>query len=165
MRSLLKALVVESGTNPEMDSPELYQRYQSRAEDGELSVEETSTFISQLLARFDYPRIFIDALDEVNRADRFILLKHLFDLIKQTKLKVWVSSRAEDDIKLRMNKDKRPGEIRAVNVGNDNIGDIESYVEREVNAAVTDCRLLDGMVDDGLRRLIVQKLIAGSEGM
>ena len=166
MRSLLKALLVESGTNPEVDIPDLYQRYQSRAEDGDLSMEETCTFISRFLGRrFDCPRIFIDALDEVDRADRFTLFKHLFELLHRTNLKVWVSSRAEDDIKLMMNKNRGPEVLGAVNVGNDNMGDIGSYVQREINAAIADCRLLRGAVDDGLRKLIIQRLIEKSEGM
>lgn len=104
----------------------------------------------------------IDALDECNAKRRHELLQALDNIIQKSAslVKVFVSSRDDNVIKCRLERSKNIF-IEA----SDNGGDIERYVNAEVQKAVNDKRLLCGEVSEILREKISETLISGAQGM
>lgn len=106
--------------------------------------------------------IVIDALDECRSDWRHELLKTLEVLLEKSAqlVKVFVSSRDDIDIVLRLQKDTNV----YINI-NDNKGDIHRYIQFEIQKAQTDRRLLKGVVSPDLVMLVTESLAMKAEGM
>lgn len=174
IRAILKALLVESGVDPEIVL--LETRYKQRNDRGELSVAEAQKYLLELLQQSECHAsvILIDALDEfVDRKDRKRLLTAIGEIVAVTTTKVWITSRPENDISRgiavhissKANKSQDKGLVRNVAVAKRNKEEIARYIEREIDSLIESEELLDGAVDEDTRRLIVEKLGQKGDGM
>lgn len=108
---------------------------------------------------FPQTTIIIDALDECDPNDRWMLLDLLEDIIRvpESLTKVFVSSRDDLDIKLLLQ-----------NVPNlfiqakDNGVDIKRYIDREITRRK---KFLDSISSDGLKDEICSELLSKANGM
>ena len=114
--------------------------------------------------------IVIDALDEMEEKSRKELYPILERLVNHgstesgaCKVKIFAASRAgQRDVKLAFSKDSwsRMGLEKS-----DTGGDIKKYVEVQTQSAIDDGDLLEGDVDDDLKKEIIERLVKGAEGM
>lgn len=126
-----------------------------------LSLSECTELIINVLEQ-DPAIIIIDALDECDPLRRHSLLGALDRIIQESSglVKVFVSSRDDEDIQQRLEKSQ--------NIyidASDNSGDIENFVQRELESAIASKRLLGGKLPDGLESHILQQLVNGAGGM
>ena len=106
--------------------------------------------------------IIIDALDECDPARRHELLWALFRIHEESAsfVKVFVSSRDDQDIVRRLNKSPDVF-IHAT----DNYEDIKNFGRFQVNKSIKDRILLGGNVIEKLKNRIISSLIEGAQGM
>lgn len=159
-----------SGIDPEEIS--LESRYKQRTEQGGLSLKETQAFILRLLKepQCDGSILFIDALDEIDRTNRFQFMALIGEIVVSTTTKIWIASRLESDIKTGLmerlpKKAKKPGLVIDVPIAKRNKGEIRQYIEREIDARVESGELLEGDVDDEMKCLIIENLVQQGDGM
>jgi hypothetical protein len=126
-----------------------------------LDMQRCTNLISQLVL---HKAVFmiVDALDECNPSRRHELMK-FFDnmlVISDSKIKVLVSSRDDNDIVKR---------LRAVpNIPirkDDNTEDIQRFIQEKVNEYIEDGRLLEGNISGDLKKEVISDLEAGAQGM
>lgn len=111
-----------------------------------------------------YPQttIVIDALDECDQEKGKKFLMSLRKIVESSTslVKIFVSSRNDDDIVLKL--EKLPNLwIEAA----DNAGDIERFVQKEVIRCKKDGDLLRGSIKDELLEKIISSLTTRSQGM
>ena len=106
--------------------------------------------------------ILIDALDECHSSQRHELLGALDVILDRSAhlVKVFVSSRDDIDIVLRLQE--HPNIY--ISVG-DNTGDIEKFIQVEIQKAQSDRRLLKGTISPELTELITENLTEKAGGM
>ena len=106
--------------------------------------------------------ILIDALDECRSSQRHELLGALDVILERSAhlVKVFVSSRDDVDIVLRL---QRHPNIY-ISVG-DNTGDIQRFIQSEIQKAQSDRRLLKGTISPELRKRITESLSMKAGGM
>lgn len=167
MRCILKQLCSRTAAQP-VRAPvadTFMQRMEEAEDDGldpsKLSLSECTALIIKVLEQ-DPAIIIIDALDECDPLRRHALLGALDKIIQESSglVKVFVSSRDDGDIKQRLDKSQNIY-IDAL----DNSGDIESFVQRELEDAIANKRLLGGKLPDGLESHILKQLVNGANGM
>ena len=127
-----------------------------------LSLRESKELLIKLTDICPQTTICIDALDEVEIKDRIQLLKALKNTIEKSKslVKIFATTRMDPDIlqqfvmfpRIEMEPD-------------DNISDINHYVETKLQSTIDDGLLLEGDVPDKLRAEIYDALCARSKGM
>jgi hypothetical protein len=129
---------------------------------GPLGFKECQDLIVSLLDTSPKTTIVIDALDECDPTKRCQFLEALETIAttSQKLVKIFISSRDDDDIVLRL-RNMPNLYIEAT----DNQGDIEHFVRREINLSIQKSRLLRGSVPDELRRRVVDTLIENARGM
>ena len=141
----------------------LRKRYESRNRFGDITEKECVDMILDILKYRQTTFLFIDALDECDRADRNDLVKSLERLLceSQNLLKVFVSSRDDQDIVVFM--DNYPNhEIRAT----DNQADIDLVVDQQVDQLINNKRLLPTQqIPQSLAEKIKRCLRDGAQGM
>jgi hypothetical protein len=130
---------------------------------GQIAPSEASSLLLktlQIMDRVTY--LLIDGLDECESESRLQILKflHLVTGLEHTQVQVFVASRDNDDITLRL--ENRPNIYIKPE---DNRSDILAFINSEINQAVSSKRLLRGKVDHQLSKHIKERLEAGSEGM
>lgn len=141
-------------------------KYQERKKEGfatgPLDTDECRDLIIQLLPNYQQSNIVIDALDECDKDTRSKLLSVLATIMESTPnlVKIFISSRDDDDIVIKLNR--RPT-IRISS--KDNSGDIERFVESEIDKRISSRELLHGKVSDTLKSHLVKTLINGADGM
>ena len=118
--------------------------------------------LSRLLEYYEYPVIFLDALDECSKESRLLILSNLLSIIKESKnpVKVFISSRHSLEIEDRL-KDSQNVSIEA----KDNAEDIENYVKSALRRRIEDGELLRGDVPMELRQHIEEVLLRDTNGM
>lgn len=144
----------------------LFEKRKDDAEDtgdepAKLTGTECEKLILSLLEQ-NPATIIIDALDECDPKRRYELFRALDNIIQKSPslVKVFVSSREDSDIVCRLE--------RSPNIlidAMDNGHDIERFVHTELDKAVSEKRLLGGIVSERLYTKIVEKLIRGAQGM
>lgn len=140
--------------------------YEARKRDGfsagPLGFQESLDLIISLVPDYQQATIVIDALDESDPVKRQRFLRALEQIVRCSAglVKVFISSRDDDDIVLRL--EKVPNlYIEAA----DNIGDLERFVRAEVSQCIEQQVLLRGRVSDELKNNLISVLINGAHGM
>lgn len=169
LRSLVKQLCLLSpGEGSLATFPEpVLAVYSERKDKGDLSrllsLKESKDLLIKLSAGFLKTMIIIDALDECDRSTRrslFDLLEQVVSSAKQNPVKIFVTSRDDGDLMIKF-EDSPNVYIQE----RDNSGDIDHYIQTEIEACITAKRLLRGNVSLDLQNRIVAALQAGARGM
>lgn len=129
---------------------------------GPLDPDECRDLIIQLLPSYPQSNIIIDALDECDKETRSKLLSVLATIIasKPNLVKIFISSRDNDDIVLRLNK------VPTIRISSkNNSRDIARFVQSEIDTRIARQELLRGKVSNDLRGHIIETLIKGADGM
>lgn len=140
--------------------------YNDREDTGQrssrLSLAESQKLLVQLTDEYSQTTICIDALDEVEHHVRIDLLKSLRHVIERSKnlVKIFATTRMDPDILLQFK-----GFPRIELQPDDNVGDINQFVEKKVQSVIDDEQLLHGDVPDDLKVQICATLCERSKGM
>ncbi|KAL7272961.1 hypothetical protein RUND412_004200 [Rhizina undulata] len=165
--SILSTLVKQlSLLSPEGCLPEpvisIYQDQQKN--DGVercLCLDESTKLILQLSRAFAQTVIIVDALDECDIETRGKLLDTFKDLCSSSEsLKIFITSRNDDDIRIELEKEADLYIQPSVNSG-----DIKRFVVAEVEKYISKKRLLKGAVGRELKQTIINTLTDGAYGM
>ena len=165
LNTLIQQLAqTESGKN-ELLKPvvDIYLDRESRGQrSSHLSILESQELLIQLTDIYPQMTICIDALDEVETETRLLLLKALKNTIEKSKnlVKVFATTRMDTDI-LRQFAIFPRIEL----LPDDNIDDINLFVETKLQSAIDDGLLLQGDVSDELKDEICDALCKRSRGM
>jgi hypothetical protein len=127
-----------------------------------LSLSESQELLVQLTDIYPRTMICIDALDEVAEDKRKDLLKALNDVIAKSKnlVKIFATTRMNPEIVAQFKIFPRI-ELQP----DDNVSDINQFVETRVKSAIDDGDLLCGEVSDELKIEICEVLCERSKGM
>lgn len=163
LRALVKQLCLHSPSG-ELPGPVL-SIYETRDKNGHqsgaLHPNESRDLIQHLSTGFAQTTIVIDALDECNRDTRghlFQILKHI--VASTSAVRIFITGRSDGDIQ-RILGDFPNHYIEA----RDNQGDIETYINSEIERCCREKALLDGDIDKELESDIVSTLMKGADGM
>lgn len=146
----------------------IVDKYETAKKAGELQepldLDECHDLIIQMLPSYPQTNIIIDALDECDRGTRSRLMSSLTAIMKSASgtnlLKIFISSRDDDDIVLKLS------ELPNIRIdSSDNCEDIESFIRSEVKSRVDNQELLRGVVSVALRAYVIDTLIQGADGM
>ncbi|KIW11611.1 hypothetical protein PV08_10913 [Exophiala spinifera] len=167
LRAILRQL---SSTQPDQPIKEpVATEYESRKKKGDedcskirkLTVEDCTRLILAL-TNHSPATIIIDALDECDEFLRHELLEALDEIVSKSSqvVKVFVSSRDDVDIELRLRQSKN------ISISADKNGqDIERFIESEIDKLIARKLLLDGKVSPRLRGKMTKVLNKGAQGM
>lgn len=162
-RSLLRQLTCPTSSAP-IDVV-TQQKYDNLTEDGfeprSLNLDDCEEMMLEILQRRP-ATIVIDALDECVPERRYELLSLLDRIMSSsgTKVKLIVSSRNQGEVADRMREQK------AMSIDTeDNAGDIDLYIETEVDKSINQKGILRGNVTDTFRSYILERLKQGAQGM
>jgi len=141
---------------------DLYEKREKRGQkSSRLSVTESQELLVQLVKKYPETMICIDALDEVEHEIRIKLLKALKYVIgSSTKVKIFATTRMDTDILLQFEMFPKI-ELQS----NDNVDDINRFINTQIQTAIEDKQLLHGVVPDELKDKICKVLHVGSKGM
>jgi CRISPR/Cas system-associated protein Cas5 (RAMP superfamily) len=140
--------------------------YRHRKNEGQissrLSLSESQELLVQLTDIYPRTMICIDALDEVAEDKRKDLLKALNYVIAKSKnlVKIFATTRMNPEIVAQFKIFPRI-ELQP----DDNVSDINQFVETRVKSAIDDSELLSGEVSDELKIEICEVLCKRSKGM
>jgi len=140
--------------------------YEGRQKEGQkssrLSLAESQELLVKLTDIYPQTTICIDALDEVDRATRLKLLNALKYVVKKSTsvVKFFTTARMDTDIFINLEAFPRV-ELQP----DDNMSDINQFVESSVQSAIDDSRLLHGDVPGDLKVEICDVLRFRSKGM
>ena len=164
VNALVQQLAQTSGGNKLLKP--VVDIYEGRQKEGQKASRLGWTESQKLLVQLTdiYPRttIFIDALDEVDPTMRFKLLNALKDVVKRSTsvVKFFTTARMDTDILINLESFPRV-ELQP----DDNISDINRFVENSIQSAIDDGRLLHGDVPIDLKLEICDILRYRSKGM
>ena len=141
---------------------DLYEKREKRGQkSSRLSVTESQELLVQLVKKYPETMICIDALDEVEHEIRIKLLKALKYVIgSSTKVKIFATTRMDTDILLQFEMFPKI-ELQP----NDNVDDINRFINTQIQTAIEDKQLLHGVVPDELKDKICKVLHVRSKGM
>jgi hypothetical protein len=127
-----------------------------------LSLKEAQELLVQLTDIYPRTTICIDALDEVKDESRIHLLKSLKYVVERSKklVKIFATTRMDLDI-IRQFEMFPKIELQP----DDNVSDINQFVENKVQSAIDDGLLLDGDVGSGFKAEICDVLCKRTKGM
>lgn len=164
LENILCTLVKQLSTSPNVDGihnslVQLYfQKRRSGFSSNKLTIEESESLLFELIQAYPETTVVLDALDECDRNVRGQLIEIFNRLVSKSKrLKVFISSRRDTDIKHQLERKANVG-IEAT----DNKDDISKFVEDSINKDQLRRRL---PIPDELRADIIQTLLEKSEGM
>lgn len=166
LRAIVKQLsCLRVGSRLPLQEP-VVDAYEARKREGfcsgSLAFQESLDLIISLTGMYRQTAIVIDALDESDAVMRARFLGSLGTIIRSSTslVKIFVSSRDDDDIVLRLEQ------VPNVYIeAKDNIGDIERFVRVEVNRCIEGKMLLRGRVSEELKKDVISVLTSGSHGM
>jgi hypothetical protein len=123
---------------------------------------ESQELLVQLTDAYPQTTICIDALDEVDHTIRLKLLNALKYVVKRSTsvVKFFTTARMDTDILINLETFPRV-ELQP----DDNVSDINRFVESSVQSAIDDSRLLHGDVPSDLKVEIYDVLRSRSKGM
>jgi len=140
--------------------------YEAREKAGQeasrLTLNESQELLVQLMDIYPQTTICIDALDEVENGIRVQLLKSLKHVVGRSKnlVKIFATTRMDTDILLQFEMfpmiELQP---------DDNVSDINQFVESELEKAIEEKQLLHGVVPSELKVEIYNALCERSKGM
>ncbi|KAI5782140.1 hypothetical protein FPQ18DRAFT_283943, partial [Pyronema domesticum] len=139
--------------------------YRERKKKGQissrLSLSESRELLVQLTDIYPRTMICIDALDEVAEDKRIHMLKALNAVIAESKnlVKIFATTRMNPEIVAQFKMFPRI-ELQP----DDNVSDIDQFVETRVTSAIDDGKLLCGQVSDVLKTEICEMLCERSKG-
>jgi len=140
--------------------------YKSREEEGQLSsrltLKECEDLLVQLMAVYPQTTICIDALDEVDHRLRLKLLEALKHVVERSKtlVKIFATTRMDTDILMQFEMFPRI-ELEP----DDNVNDINRFVEEKIQDMIERKQLLHGNVSKAFEEEICQVLCERSKGM
>jgi hypothetical protein len=168
MRSLLRQLTVKNDDTFEIvEQVHLeFKRREARGKVGmgkvdALEPEECTHWITELL-QSDQATIIIDAIDEIDVADRHLLLRELITLRDDPAriLKIFVSSRDDTNLSQWL---KGVTEIRLQ--ASLTQTDMHNFIGHCVSSAIDNKQLLDGLVDSALQSELESYFLDRASGM
>ena len=140
--------------------------YEGRQEKGQkssrLSLTESQELLVQLIDLYPQTTICIDALDEVDPTVRLKLLNALKYVVKKSTsvVKFFTTARMDTDILINLETFPRV-ELQP----DDNANDINHFIERSIQSAIGDSRLLHGVVPSDLKDEMCDVLRSRCKGM
>ena len=160
LRSFVKQLSISRDEQAIQDA--LVEIYKKKKRTGfssaQLTYEEAESLLSNLMQAYSRTTLVLDALDECRESSRFALIDTFGRLITvSSQLKILISSRRDQDIKLQLEKKANIG-IEAT----DNQDDISKFVLVRINEDQQRRRIA---LSDILRKQIVETLLDKSRGM
>jgi len=165
LNTLIQQLVQTESEDTKLLKP-VIEIYEEREKKGQQSSRLTLTESQELLVQLTdiYPQttICIDALDEVDHRIRIQLLESLKHVMEKSKnlAKIFATTRMDTDILLQFEMFPRI-ELQP----DDNVGDINQFVETNIQSAIKGKRLLHGIVPSDLEAEICDALCERSKGM
>lgn len=129
---------------------------------GMLDFSDSLELLTEMIAKFKKTFIVIDALDECNVDDRTEIIQGFerLSLLPHGVVKIFVTSRYSDDIALALHD-----HVKLFIQTQDNNNDISLFVEKEIDLAIRNKKLLRGKVDLDLRSSLKSTLTKGANGM
>lgn len=162
--NILRSFVKQLSTSLDGDSiqnalVEIYKEKQKRGfASAKLSFEDSQMLLLTLIRSHPQTILVLDALDESDRQTRVELLRAFNYLIdKSEHLKIFISSRCDDDIKFQLEKKSNIG-IRATDNGND----ISKFVAEKIDR---DQYTRREPLSENVKDEIIQTLLQKSQGM
>lgn len=163
--------IVKQLSSLEQDSDLLkciVDKYEHAKKAGDLSepldLDECRDLIIKMLPSYSQTNIIIDALDECQQGNRSRLISALTAIMESAQgtnlVKIFISSRDNDDIVLKLSK------LPNIRIdSSDNSGDIGEFIRSEVKNRIDSQELLRGNVSSDLRAHVIDTLIQGADGM
>ena len=160
LRSFVKQLSISPGGDAVQQS--LVDVYQEKRKTGfasaKLTFEESISLLLKLIQSYSRTILILDALDETHKHLRAELIDTFNYLINESpQLKIFISSRRDDDIKRQLAKGANVG-VEAT----DNENDISKFVADQIDQVQKRRR---NPISQGLRQDIIQVLLDKSQGM
>jgi hypothetical protein len=165
---ILNALVQQLAQTPEENKlpKPVVDIYEARQKQGQktsrLSLTESQELLVQLIDIYHRTTICVDALDEVEPTNRLKLLNALKYIVKKSKSVVKFFTTARMDTDIRMHLETFP---RVELQPDDNVTDINRFIESSIQRALDEFRLLHGDVPSDLKVEICDVLRSRSKGM
>ncbi|KAI5821056.1 hypothetical protein BZA77DRAFT_272596 [Pyronema omphalodes] len=165
LRTIIQQLAQSQAEKSKLVTP-IVDIYQDRKREGQiasqLSLSESQELLVQLTDIHPRTMICIDALDEVTADRRIHLLEALNYVIAKSRnlVKIFATARQDRDIVMQFEMFPRI-ELQP----NDNVHDINQFVNTEVQRVIAGGRLLCGEVSADLKAEICQVLCERSKGM
>ena len=160
MQQLVQTTAEDNILKPVID---IYEEREQRGQKcSSLSLTESQELLIELTYIYPKMTICIDALDEVDYKKRLRLLTALKHVVERSQnvVKIFATTRMDTDIRRQFEMfptiELRP---------DDNIGDINRFIETSVQRIIDDRLLLDGSVGGDLRDEICEVLRERSRGM
>ena len=168
MRSILRQLTVSHGSSSTIHERVL-QEYESRqavakADGFEITRLQAADCVRLILdtTAANPATLVIDAVDEVQRSSRHVLLSALTHIVQKSLsvVKVFVTSRSDTNIHVQL-----PGAV-AMRIENGHTRrDMDDFVYQQVSSLIQDRRILNGIISESLRQEMMRVLIAGAGEM
>jgi hypothetical protein len=160
LRSFVKQLSMSSSTSTVHNA--LVEIYKKKERAGfasaKLTFEDSQSLLLVLIQEYSQTILVLDALDESDERVRVELIGFFNYLVaKSQHLKIFISSRRDDDIKCQLEKKANIG-IEAT----DNSDDISKFVAEKIHQGQKHRRK---PISENLRNEIVQTLLEKSQGM
>lgn len=161
---MLRSFIKQLSTSPDsLDIQDvLVEIYTAKRQSGfssnQLTDSEAESLLQELMQAYSKTILVLDALDECNEKTRSALIE-VFDRLTKTNptLKLFISSRRDDDIQYRLHKEANLG-IEAT----DNEEDIRNFVRTRLEE---DQKRRRKPLSDGLQKEITKVLFSKSAGM
>lgn len=166
LRAIVKQLSsLEQDSNLLKPIVDKYERAKKAGDLSEpLDLDECRDLIIQMLPSYPQTNIIIDALDECDQGTRSQLISALTAIMESAPgtnlVKIFISSRDNDDIVLKLSK------LPNIRIdSSDNCQDIGAFIRSEVKNRIDNRELLRGNVSSDLRAHVIDTLIQGADGM
>jgi hypothetical protein len=160
LRSFVKQLCISpDGDAIQQSLVKIYKKKQGTGfASAKLTFDESKALILELVQTYSRTILILDALDETDRQLRAELIDTFSYLTNESpQLKIFISSRRDDDIKRQLEKEANVG-IEAT----DNENDISKFVADQIDQRQKRRR---NPILQGLREDIIQTLLDKSQGM
>lgn len=161
LRSFIRQLSLSQSKNAIHNSiVDLYNQEQNIGfASDKINMTEAQTILLNLISTYPNTYFIVDALDECDKEtrNRFIDILNFFVLESPNPVKIFISSRPDQDIVHRFGHGPNVA-IRAT----DNHDDIVKFVNQEIRESPPHWR---ERIDDELKRVICESLIEKSNGM
>jgi NACHT domain len=162
--NILRSFTKQLSISPDEDAIQnaLVEVYEKKRKTGfasaKLTFEESQSLLLTLVQSYSKTTLVLDALDESEEGIRGDLIDFFNHLINKSQhLKIFISSRRDDDIKRQLEKEANVG-IEAT----DNENDISKFVAEKIDQGQKRRRRA---ISEGLRNEIIQTLLEKSQGM
>jgi hypothetical protein len=134
--NILRSYIKQLSISPTDDSihKTLVNIYRQKSRDGfssnTITIEESEAILVDIISTYDRTTLILDALDECHEGKRIEIVETFNKFLHQSpkRLKILISSREDDDIKLEL-EEKENMVISA----SDNQNDIESFVTEAIH--------------------------------